>query len=161
VAASDDQLRALGRITANFQLLEMLLALWTGVLIKTDQAAGFMITSQLSFRRLCALMGTMFRHRIVEVEARSVMERLLKQAAQIEERRNAFVHSTWSNPDQQSKTARGKIILSKDGVRVHTEKLSSDEMNHVGDSISELIKELNAFMSDLQQRGLIVSNLPE
>jgi len=159
--ATDDQLRALGRITANFQLLEMLLASWTGALIKTDQAAGFMITSQLSFRRLCELMGTMFRHRITDAEARSVMERLLKRAAKIEERRNAFIHSTWSDPDQQLKTARGKLKLSKDGVILHTERLSSAQMNQVGDSISDLIKELNAFMFDLRKRGLIISNLPQ
>jgi hypothetical protein len=154
--ASDNHLRALGRITAAFQLLEMRLGLWVSELIGKDQTVGFIITSQLSFKRLCAVLAALFRHKVKAEDAREKMTLLLRRAVRIEEKRNAFVHSTWSDPVQESKSIRCKIFLSKKATSsVQLEPLVHGEMDAVAESIGQLIRDVQTFSEEVKTKRLV------
>jgi hypothetical protein len=132
------------------------LGLWLSELIGKDQTVGFIITSQLSFKRLCAVLAALFRHKVETEDAREKMTLLLKRAARIEEKRNAFVHSTWSDPVQGSKSIRCKIFLSKKATSsVQLEPLVHGEMDAVADSIGQLIRDVQTFSEEVKTKRLV------
>ena len=63
ISYSKEFYEGLGRTIANFQMLEQLTEFFTWSLIGNDQDIGQMITSQLSFQKLCDLAFAIFKYK--------------------------------------------------------------------------------------------------
>jgi len=96
--ANEDQLRALGRLTTEFSLLETMVQLVIlGLLNEAEQQNGIMIlTAQLSFARLCDAAAAIARERMKDVPAAvDELKKLLKRAGNLAKERNRLIHSVW------------------------------------------------------------------
>jgi hypothetical protein len=94
---SDEMLRALGRVTVNFQLTEMMLNMLTWMLISEDARIGKIITSNLSFSRVCDVFLSIVRLKADgQDELITEVEGLIKKASELEQERNTLVHSCYT-----------------------------------------------------------------
>ncbi len=149
---SDDFLRALGRISANFQALEASIAFLTWSLINADQTIGQIITSQVSFNRLCDLLSSLFRYRVKEQALLEKLEEILRKASEAEQRRNTVIHSVWMTDDVSGEPFRLKITSKrKKGLDIHTENIDAAELNKIADFIRNVAEDMLKFIADSNQ----------
>lgn len=91
---SDEHLRELGRVTVSFALLEHHLQLLAWELIH-DFALGPVVTAELGWRSLVALVSSLAHHRELDAIALKTLDDALQQADAAEAKRNTLIHSTW------------------------------------------------------------------
>jgi hypothetical protein len=97
VAVTDDQLKALGRLTAEFSWLEFMITYLTWKLTG-DRASAMIFTSHLSFQHLChaatALVGEKMK---ATPFAMTEMQEIIGRAMSLEGGRNRLIHSVWTD----------------------------------------------------------------
>ena len=80
----DQHLIHIGDITASFALLEMMIQTLIGSLIAEHQRIGQIITAELSFRNLRALVISLYRERHGDDDDYSKLKSLMNKAGEIE-----------------------------------------------------------------------------
>jgi len=151
VGPLDDQfLLALGRVTANFAVLEDSVSFFLWSLIGRDQRLGQIITAELSFKATRALLSAIFQHRIVDQVLRDELESLLNRISENEERRNVLVHSSWAAGDTPETRTRIKMTAKKGkGIRHQFEQLVPADIEVVAARASELALDVHKFTDKL------------
>src|SRR5262245_52387236 len=132
---SDEFLRALGRVTANFATLESYMDFAIGGLVGPEQAIGQAVAAELSFRNKCGMLSSLFQLR-VKAAARpdadsclAKMKAFLGKANQLEARRNQITHSAWltGENDPPNQATRLKITAKQDkGLKHQTKDITVD-----------------------------------
>ena len=82
-------------MTVSFALLVLEIQSLIGSLIKEHQRIGQIITAELSFRNLRALLVSLYLERHGEDDDFTGLRDLMKSAAQMEGKRNQITHSIW------------------------------------------------------------------
>ena len=108
----EKQLKALGRITVNFQSCELWISFLTWQLMGAGQDVGRVLTSQLPFNRLCQVCLALFDIRETDSDLRARLSELVNRAQKAEERRNALVHSVWASPESPNDTSSMRLKFS-------------------------------------------------
>lgn len=145
---SDEMLRALGRVTVNFQLMEMMINTLTGLLISEDARIGQIITSNFSFSRVCDVFLSIVRLRadghdelITEVEG------LIKTASELEHKRNTLVHSCYTVGEGDGGSHRFKYTADrKKGWKFQSERLTPLQVHQIANEMGQLYHSLVKFM---------------
>lgn len=86
---------SIGDIIVSFAVLENTTQALAGLFIAEHQRIGQIITAELPFRNLRALTVNLYRERRGEDEDFHTLQALMKQAADLEEKRNQIAHSVW------------------------------------------------------------------
>jgi hypothetical protein len=151
-----------GRAITNFQMLEQLIELFAWSLIGKEQAVGQIVTSQLSFQRLCDLSCALFKYKCDEQDDKDIiteLDALFGKISEIENERNKFVHSKWYidvTDFPSTSLARFKTTANKKrGLQHHTENVTLDDIKNYGQKIAEIYEELNSFMWNMNDLGFI------
>jgi hypothetical protein len=145
MSVSDAVLKALGRVTVNFQFLESNLSIATWTLISTDQRIGQIVTQNLSFSKLCVVFSALVTHRAKNPTAVEEVQQLMKKASELEQRRNAFMHSSWATSEGRPDAGSVRLKSSMDrkkGWKLNAEELTPEAINHVADDMTELVNAL-------------------
>lgn len=154
---SDDFLKGFGRISVSFQALEMSMALLTWSMIGSNSYVGQIVTSQLSFRRLCDLLTVLFRFRITDAALVEELEDIVRRASDAEGRRNIVVHSVWLVDDEGS-SSRLKIKSErKKGLSVDLQDMDAKALHEIADVIERLAEELTQFIRKLHESKIIAA----
>jgi len=142
-----DHLRAIGRITANFALLELMVSFCVWQLIGSDQRLGQIITAELSFRKLLDLLSSLFRHRVSDPQLIEELNGLIAEAAQAEEKRNLITHSYWAASDTRETITRAKMTARRYGGLKHQfEPMSVQDLDDIADFIAAAENHITQFM---------------
>lgn len=151
VGPLDDQfLLALGRVTANFAVLEDAVSFFLWSIIGRDQRLGQIISAELSFKAIRALLSAVFHHRVSDETLRHELETLLNQVSEVEERRNILVHSSWGVGDTPKTKTRIKMTAKKGkGIRHQFEQLAAADIEAVAECASELALQVQQFTEKL------------
>lgn len=90
----DQHLKSIGDITVSFALLESQVQVLTWSMLNEKQRIGQIITAELSFKNLRALMVSLFieKHGTEDVHFTKLKELMLR-ASQVEAKRNQTTHS--------------------------------------------------------------------
>jgi hypothetical protein len=91
-----DYLAEIGRIAANFAILENDLSSGIGQLLALDETDEKIVTAELSFRGKMNLFDSLYRERISDEPLRDELVRVIKILGHAEEKRNQILHSTWA-----------------------------------------------------------------
>src|SRR2546426_3543465 len=143
----DDCLRAIGRITVNFVLLEQSIAFLVWQLIGAQQRVGQAITSELSFRQLVALASSLHRQFDVVGDASDQLEEILNRAVKAEENRNRIIHSFWGPGHTSDSITRIKTTAKKAaGLKHQFEQMRAADLDGVADSMAAVADEIQRFM---------------
>ena len=148
-------LMALGLISVNFQCLEKHMEFFAWSLIGEDQEIGQIVTSQISFNRLCDLIGSLFRYRARGSGLVKELDGLIKRASEVVEERDRVIHSSWFG-DLESSILRVKITAkSKTGLKHQYEYTDPDDLLKIGRSIEQVWKDLKEFIKKAENEGII------
>ena len=144
----DDHLKQLGRITVNFQLIELQFAFVLWLLIdENDQRKGQIITSQMSFSKICDVLMSFVKHKIPNEKSVEKLEEYVKRASQLEQKRNSVIHSSWTTGGEDDISIRFKYATSrKKGLQVISEKITPGNLKDIADEAQEIT---NGFLKDV------------
>ena len=156
----DRVLRSLGRVTVKFQALEMTFCFLAQALVDPDPAIGQIVTSQLSFQKLCDVCLALFRRRVEDTELVDELEGLVKRAASAEQERNKYIHSRWmimATDDDTRPIGRLKTGLRKRELVLDSEEISADgkELEDLATAMSGIAYDVMKLMIAARERGLI------
>lgn len=147
----DEDLRAIGRITANFALLELMMSNCIWLLVSADARIGQIITAELSFRRLLVLFSSLYRHKASTPQAIDELDALLSRVVQAEEKRNQVTHSIWGAGHAPGEVARIKATAKqRKGFRIQIEEMTTEDLHDIADFISKVATDVQQFWSRLQ-----------
>jgi hypothetical protein len=149
----------IGDMTVSFALLESTIQSLTWSLIREHQRIGQIITSELSFRNLRALLISLYVERHGKDSDYDALRALMIRSGQLEEERNKLTHSVWAAGSSPDTITRIKITArEKHGFKADFEQYDEDRLHEVADGIKTLAAELQRFHIDLLERGKVVNN---
>lgn len=135
---TDDHLKQLGRVAANFQALEFRIAFWTWSLIGPDQKVGQMVMVQLPFGKLCVLAGSLFDYRFSGSPFAARFAELVKWRLKLEEQRNL------------SEVSRLKITLKLNkGLGFNSPAVTHEEIRALADDMRQVCEEIERLIPEM------------
>jgi len=151
---SKDHLAYIGDMTVSFALLETAIKCVVWTLIGESGRIGNIVTAELYFKNLRSLAISLYLERYGEDSDFQTLKTLMKEADNIEERRNQFTHSIWAvGKDPESLTRIKPSSRGKEGLRFQIEDVQSDELAKFVIRIQKLSDEIQVFWKSLLVRG--------
>lgn len=143
---SNEHLRALGRVTANFEAQSMYVRMLAVALIGGDQEVGHIALASLSSRQLAEVLESLARHRLKEIGAGDVevnqVSEWVKALRASEELRDTILHSAWG-VDSTGTVSRLKIPRPKGKLfRLTDTPYGVADVNGAADRIGQATQEL-------------------
>ena len=155
---SDDMYAAIGRVTANFQMLEAAIMMTTGAAISPDAKVGQIVTSQLSFDRLCTTLDGLIRHKVPDPKLHSALSAALTKASSAEQLRNTILHSMYLPHDEPDRAGavRAKISVRRGkGLKLDMKDLDAEAILRVSNEILQAWDEFVKVMTALESGGIV------
>lgn len=148
---SDEHYRAIGRISVMFSDVETWTSSFIWQLVGPDQYVGQMITAGMSFSRQLDLLTSLFRHRFSDPALQLSLETLVRRLSELEQQRNAILHSTWVlMSTNRSEATRFKITASrKRGLHQIKETTRPEDLDAVAAAFETALGEFCDFMIPL------------
>jgi len=148
IPLSDEHLRCIGKVSANFALLEEMVAFCIWSLIGNEQRLGQIITVELSFRQKVALFSSLYRYRVNSSEEPAELKQLLDRATQAEEKRNAIIHALWGTGGAKETVTRFKATAKRaSGLKFVSQEMSVQDLDGVADFIAEVVSDVLKFLT--------------
>ena len=155
----DTHLKEIGDITVSFAMLEFQIQNLIGSLIYEHQRIGQIITAELSFKNLRALLISLYLERHGEDDDFKNLRNFIKQAGQVEEKRNQIMHSVWAAGKDKEHITRFKTTAKeKHGIRFKFEEVSAEDLSNFAKEIKVLAEELQRYQLDLLSRRKIINS---
>ncbi len=155
----DALLTRIGDITVSFTLLENEVQSVAGSLIREHQRIGQIITAELPFRNLRALVLALYRERHGEDDDFAVLRELMKRAADIEAQRNQITHSLWAAGGTAETVTRIKTTAKeRHGIHFDFTQVSAQDLAAVADQMKQLAAEIQRFLMHLLEVGKAINS---
>jgi hypothetical protein len=152
-------LARIGDITVSFALLELTIQSLAGSMLQEHQRIGQIITAELSFQKLRALVTSLYRDRHGEDADFKTLRELMKRAAQLEGERNQITHSIWAAGDSSETVTRIKTTAKeKRGIQFDFQNVSADDLGAVADEIKTLAEDIQRFWIGLIEAGKAIND---
>jgi hypothetical protein len=150
---TDDHKKELGRLCINFQYLEVNICLLTWSLIGANQTVGQIITTNMSFSRICDILVGLSKYRFGEdASTTTTIVKLVKQASHIEQERNKFIHSYWITDDSSGSVGRFKFSLNRNkGFDESHPDVDVQQLREIADEAVQLSKKFTDLSKKLAQ----------
>jgi len=145
----DEHLKAIGPIVVSFASLESAVEIAIWALMGIDSTKGAIVTSELSFKNLLALFSSLYLNKTNSTDQIGEMKELIKRSTQIEDRRNAIIHSVWGVRYYK----HGQIVvrmkttakISK-GLKRQDEELTVEALENIHEEIIDVIAAWTQFL---------------
>lgn len=142
-------LEKIGDITVSFALLENQIQFFIWSLLGLTpriQRIGQIITSELSFKKLRAVLISLYKETYGENDNYKKMRDLMNRAGKIEEKRNQITHSLWgAGKDIDSVTRIKTTAKEKCGLRFKFECVTVNDLAKIAGDIKKLAAEIQDF----------------
>ncbi len=149
-------LQPLGSLTANFNMLELVVKFFIGDLMRADPWIGQIVTAQLSFTILLDKFCSLYRHHVSNPDKLASLEDLRKRLVLAGERRNKFVHGFWAAGIAGGSTLGVTKAKAKTGLQFTYEPVTAAELSAASEEMAALAQEV----MDLHTSTLEVLNAP-
>ncbi len=152
IELSDEYLRALGRMTANFAILEYNFLFALQVAVSPEQRVGQMLASEMSFPQKVSAFMTIYSYRLQSLKVpegkwlKEVRD-ITKVAEDLQLKRNTYSHSGWILSADPSVTPK-RIKISakpKKGLQLDMPEVTVTEINDLADEMNNLTERLQKF----------------
>ena len=136
----------MGDITVSFALLENVIESLVGNPISHDQRTGQIITAELSFHNLRALLVSLYLHRYGKDSNYEQFRKLIIRLGDIEAKRNVITHSRWAAGETSDTISRIKITAKgKHGFKFDFETMSENQLIDIETEIKVLASDIQDF----------------
>lgn len=154
-----EHLIQIGDTTVSFALLEMTLQTLTGSLINEHQRVGQIITAEVSFKNLRALLLSLYRERHGEDVDYTKLKSLMNEAGEIEEIRNQIIHSVWASGKDKNHITRIKTTAKeKHGLKFQFQEMSVNDLSYFVKRIRNCASEIQKLHSNLIDTKKVINN---
>jgi hypothetical protein len=143
-------LTEIGRVVANFALLENELFILIHWLLGTDKEISRIVTSELSFRNLLDLSASLVKQ-VHDTDAAIEYGQVLKLVSEAEEERNRIIHSRWGAGGHHAVRTKHTAKRGK-GHTMQREQYMKDDLYAVAYKISSAIFAVESFRASLGYR---------
>jgi len=148
----EEDLKSLGRVVANFALLEVLVSGFISRLVGQEPELGRIIVSGLPFKQKVTLLSSLYRYRLGGTEELAELERLLDRLSLAEEKRNSIIHSLWAEGQEKDTIRRFKIAAKRSrGLIVYDEELNTQELDEAVNFIASVTYDVQALDERIRQ----------
>jgi hypothetical protein len=152
-------LARIGDITVSFALLESTVQTLAASQLQESQRIGQIITAELSFRNLRALVTSLYRERHGEDAEFETLQELMKRAARLGEKRNQITHSIWGAGEGRDTVTRIKATAKeKRGIHFDFQHVSAEDLDAVAKEIKTLAEDVQRFWIDLIEGGKAIND---
>lgn len=157
---SPKHLQSIGDITVSFALLELALQMLVGSMLNENQKVGRIISVEMSFRNLRAVMISLF----IEKHGKDdqdfpKLKALIKRSSEIEARRNQITHSIWGAGTEPNAITRIKTTAKeKHGLKFDSENVTANDLANFANEIKVLVRDIDNFGISLIDQGKAVNN---
>jgi hypothetical protein len=146
-AVQPEFLEEIGRVVANFALLEYELFLLIHGLLGTEPEISRIVSSELSFKNLVELSSSLIK----QIHGENVLQKykeIIKVVTEAEEKRNLIVHSQWGSA--QTYVIRSKTTAKRaKGLNIQREKYTKVDLENVVLLVSRAILSVEMFRKQL------------
>lgn len=141
---SDAIYAEVGRITTRSTELELSLKEVAGSLINDYQQYTRIVTAELSFNSVIALLLSLYRKRHGEDGYFKKLQNLAKRADAAQQKRNTVVHSTWLSAGTPCKVTRIKTTAKvSHGYKPQIENWNIEQFKNLAQEFHDLTQELS------------------
>ncbi len=146
--------KAIGRVTLNFCSLEDRIASLIAFLLNEHNTeVGIAITAELPFRQSLGLLQNIFKHKGGDQKEFKKLNRVLRRAEKIADKRNTIIHSFWipiPSLDEQyiRKKDRARYKKNSKGIQKQSEIIKVEEILKIADEILNIAGEIYQFELD-------------
>ena len=152
-------LTQIGDITVSFSTLEFILKMLVGSLIAEHQRIGQIITAELSFRGLRALLVSLYLERHGKDDDYDTLQALNSRADKLEKNRNQIMHSMWGAGHALGTVTRIKTTAKeKRGAHFDFERMGIDAFKRIAIELKQLAYEYQSFLSALLDKRKVINN---
>ena len=142
-AIADELLAPLGRMTANFAMLEFQVSASIWLLIGGEQRMGQIVTADLSFKQLVNILHALVLYRTGdEPEFVSIAGELRTRLFEAEQQRNILTHSSWAAGYERGQSTRIKQTIRKGEWKLSAEQYSADDISRVAEDFAVLTSDI-------------------
>ncbi|MCP4444306.1 MAG: hypothetical protein GY811_03035, partial [Myxococcales bacterium] len=146
----------IGDITVSFAMLEMQLQSLVGSLLKETQRISQIVTAELSFKALRALILSLYRQRHEEGAEFAELRELMVSAQRLEERRNVVTHSMWAASGTPDAITRIKTTSKESkGIRFQFETTTEQDLTTLAHDIKVAAAKIQRFCIDGMNSGTL------
>jgi len=131
-------IKALGRVTANFSMLEFHLNEFTSELISEDIHLGRTILAEVRFLNLTCILRSLYRYRVSNKVYVREFDNLIDEIQNMERERNMVIHSVWYPNPSGEVTRFKKRSTKKGGLKFDVESWDISKIDEVADQIKKL-----------------------
>ncbi len=147
-------LQGIGDIVVSFALLESNLQSLAWWLLQQDQRVGQIVTAELSFSSLRALVKSLYLARYGKDAEFESLGAIIRQCAEIEKRRNQIVHSLWAAGDGPDAITRIKdAAKEKRGYQSTFEAVTTHTLAAFATQIAEHAYAICRFTVEIRESG--------
>ncbi len=145
-------LEKIGDITVSFASLENEIEFFIWALLESNHSIGQIITAELSFKKLRAVLVSLYKERYGENNNYKKLIDLMNRAGKIEEKRNQITHSLWGSAIDL-RTGKDIDIVArlkttakeKFGLRSIIETFTVSDLSKIARDIKKLAAEIQDF----------------
>lgn len=155
----EDILTQIGDITVSFATLELTLSMLVGSLIAEHQRIGQIITAELSFQGLRALLVSLYLERHGKDDDYETLRSLNVRAGELEAKRNQITHSIWGAGSAPGTVTRFKTTAKeKRGVHFDSKQMDITALKRIANEIKRVASEYQRFLVSLLENGKAINN---
>jgi hypothetical protein len=144
----DEHMRAIGVLTVNFACLEEYLSDCISMLIGQGDSVGKTITSELSFKQLIHILGSLYKVKVSDVAKIEKLDDLLKRAFAIEQERNIIIHSWWNWSREPEQIVRVKHT-AKRVLKSNSQNMTASDIWDIANEVSHICRDVQLFMGNI------------
>ena len=144
-AIPDESLASLGKVVANFAVLESNLDFGIWLLLvgnsTAEQRTGQIVTAELNFKDKIALLSSLYQHRFPKKEHFEDLKEMRRKLSDAKDKRNSLIHSTWLAGGKRSAiTAK-----EKQGIKFEFEDMGATKIERIADCILGVAYDMQQF----------------
>lgn len=143
-ALSSGPLAEIGRVVANFAILEVHLSLLVHSLLSLPYPIGRVVTAEQSFKAMLTLAANLVRSRL-NSEAQAEFRSVLKLIRGAEGQRNTIVHSLWGGVEEDCVIRTKYTAKERKGLTLQRDSLTTDDLHEIASDIAVACLELERF----------------
>ncbi len=133
--------------------------MFVGSLLAEHQRIGQIITAELSFRNLRALLLSLYIERHGKDEDYAKLKELMNEAGKAAKKRNEIVHSIWGAGKSKDHITRIKTTAKENkGLDFKFEEIDADKLEEISVLIRDCASQVKDLESELITKGKLINN---
>jgi hypothetical protein len=150
VPLTDDELRAIGRISVNFNALENVISAVVWTFVGPDPMLGVLLTAGESFDRLLSKFKQLAHYRLSEPQHLDLISGWLPKVRSVQQQRNRILHSAWLEPkDRSTGIVAYKITVRGIDMDHNLHPYSARELDEIADHIDAVRQEFTTIIETI------------